>query len=1574
MSTFAVTLAANVNADAGNPILGTITATSTFNADGTVTVNVRGEWNWLSHNSDCNFDRAGAGVAIIWNDPTETGYTISHNGVTAQVGIQSKNGSWADPNALDQMVHPSDLGNVPEGYTAAGTDYPTGQQFANPSSNNPADFASWFGGCGREPLTATASKTGGASCGDGTADCSGRPWGSWGYDVNGGLGYSHTFRTVTDISTVCANFYDVHGGGKAGSKNFQVPGGSNEITVDKNGDNSIQTNAFNVSNGANCITVAPPKLIAKKVVDKTTANPGDTLTYTITVQNTIGSPVSGVNIGDDISPVVPSHGTFGTSTPAATITGGNQLSWSNQTIPALSTSTYTYTVVLNSSGWPSGTTTLPNVVVVTDSNCAAGSTDPKCGTTTTVSPQPHLTVVKTPDAQTVVAGNPVGFTMTATSDGAASATGVTLSDALPTLANAGINWSISPANASCSIAGAAPTQTLSCNFGTLAVGASASVHVTSPTTAPPAGTSLAACAITTQTFATNLNNTVNVTSTNASSATANAGTCVTGTPHVSVVKTADNATVVAGNPVGFTMTVTSDGIGTASNVTLSDPLPTLTGLGINWSNSPAYSGPGTCGITGAAPSQTLNCSFGNLAQGSSASVHVTSTTTAPGAGTTIAACQVTVATYATNLDNTVSITSSNAGSATSQTGVCVTGNPHITVVKTPDAQTVLAGNPVGFTMTVTSDGVGTANSVNLSDPLPTLAGLGINWTISPAVAGCSISGAAPSQTLNCSFGNLAQGSSASVHVTSNTMAPPAGTTIAPCQVTVTTFATNLNNSVQVTSSNAASSTAQTGVCITGNPHVSVVKTPDAQTVVAGNPVGFTMTVTSDGTGTASNVTLSDPLPTLTGLGINWTISPAVTGCSISGSAPSQTLNCSFGSLAQGASASVHVSTNTTAPGAGTTIAPCQVTVTTFTTNLNNTVSIASSNAGSATAQTGICVTNTPHITVVKTPDAQTVVAGNPVGFTITVTSDGVGTANNVTLNDALPNFANVGINWSISPAYAGLGTCSITGSAPTQVLTCSLGNMASGSSTSVHVLSPTAAPPAGSTIPPCQVTVTTYATNLNNSVTITSANAASSTAQTGVCVTGTPHITVTKTPDAQTVLAGNPVGFTITVTSDGVGAANNVSVSDPLPTLAGVGINWAISPTYGGPGTCSIIGGAPSQILGCAIGTLAQGSSASVHLTSQTTAPASGTTISPCQVTSTTYATNLNNAVQVTSSNAASSTAQTGVCVTSSPHVTVVKTPDAQSVLAGSPVGFTITVTSDGIGTATGVTLTDALPTLANTGINWSISPAYAGPGTCSITGSAPTQVLACSLGDMASGSSASVHVTSATTAPPVGTTIAPCQTTVATFATNLNNQVQVTSSNAASSTAQTGTCVSINPNPAIHIVKVATPTLLPVGGGLVVYTYSVTNTGNVPLTNVIVVDDKCSPVVFVGGDTNANAALDLTETWAYTCTANITVTTTNTATATGHYIDPSGVDHLVTAQAQATVVVPTPTPTPTGSVKGATSPPKPHVTLPPTDTLGSTTGDSNSGSGTLMILILLAGIMAAVPVLVLGKRREQDR
>jgi hypothetical protein len=54
-------------------------------------------------------------------------------------------------------------------------------------------------------------------------------------------------------------------------------------------------------------------------------------------------------------------------------------------------------------------------------------------------------------------------------------------------------------------------------------------------------------------------------------------------------------------------------------------------------------------------------------------------------------------------------------------------------------------------------------------------------------------------------------------------------------------------------------------------------------------------------------------------------------------------------------------------------------------------------------------------------------------------------------------------------------------------------------------------------------------------------------------------------------------------------------------------------------------------------------------------------------------------------------------------------------------------------------------------------------------------------------------------------------------------------------------------------------------------YRYEVTNLGEVPLSNVTVSDDKCSPLSGPAGDRNRNEKLEPRETWVYTCMYRIT-------------------------------------------------------------------------------------------------------
>ena len=236
-------------------------------------------------------------------------------------------------------------------------------------------------------------------------------------------------------------------------------------------------------------------------------------------------------------------------------------------------------------------------------------------TFTNVGP-PALTVSKTPDAGTVSAGTAIGFEIAVSNGGLGPANAVQITDALPT--GAGLSWSIesSSANATCSIA----AGVLSCTAGTLAVGQSARVHITSPTAFATCGT---------------VDNTARAMGSNGSAAPAEASVTVQ-CPDLRFDKAADDASVAAGDAIGFVVSATNDGPGAATSVTLTDDLPAAAGL--SWSI--AAGSTAGCSIAGT----VLTCDWGTLADDERAAVHVVSPTTRASCGT---------------IDNTATLAASN---------------------------------------------------------------------------------------------------------------------------------------------------------------------------------------------------------------------------------------------------------------------------------------------------------------------------------------------------------------------------------------------------------------------------------------------------------------------------------------------------------------------------------------------------------------------------------------------------------------------------------------------------------------------------------------------------------------------------------------------------------------------------------------------------------------------------------------------------------------------------------------------------------------------------------------------------
>lgn len=171
--------------------------------------------------------------------------------------------------------------------------------------------------------------------------------------------------------------------------------------------------------------------------------------------------------------------------------------------------------------------------------------------------------------------------------------------------------------------------------------------------------------------------------------------------------------------------------------------------------------------------------------------------------------------------------------------------------------------------------------------------------------------------------------------------------------------------------------------------------------------------------------------------------------------------------------------------------------------------------------------------------------------------------------------------------------------------------------------------------------------------------------------------------------------------------------------------------------------------------------------------------------------------------------------------------------------------------------------------------------------------------------------------------------------------------------TPNTSTGGTFSALPLIAITKTPNVSTLS-GSGLVTYTYIVTNPGlatnfgSPSLSNVTVVDDKCSPAEYVSGDTNGNAHLDLSESWTYHCSSMISQTTVNTAVASG-----VGNGTIVQATAQATVVVSNPI---TINLAATTV-----VTPTPTMPNAGTPPEERSGTGMIVIYASIVLLLATV-------------
>ena len=943
--------------------------------------------------------------------------------------------------------------------------------------------------------------------------------------------------------------------------------------TDFDGDTSTATATF---------TIIPlAELEVKKTVDNATPNVGSVVEFVVTVTNNGPSNATGIDVVDQlpsgyavdtVSPTTASHGTYDSDTGLWTGIDLADTEVATLTVYAVVQATGNYT---NIAEVTSADQDDPNGIV--HGNNTPGEVDQKEVTTTPVA-QADIVTIKTDNSATYTAGTDVTYTISVTNNGPSDAVNVNVTDPLPS----GITTSVWSGNNGSSGTGAlANTIPLLTNGTTIDYSITLSVP---------------------SSFTGNLQNIATVTTTTPDPDP----TCVSCTDtdteapsaDIVTVKTDNSSTYTPGTDVTYTITVTNNGPSDAVNVNVTDALPAgLTAGDVVWAGNSASG-------TGA-----LTNTIASLADG--VSVVYTVTATIPSS-------------FTGNLENIALVISTTPDPDPTCVGCTDTDTENalaeLVLTKVVDNATPNVGSVVEFVVTVTNNGPSNATGIDVVDQLP--SGYAVD-TVSPTTAS---HGTYDSDTGLWTGIDLADTEVATLTVYAVVQATGNYTNIAE----VTSADQDDPNGI-VHGNNTPGEIDQDEVTTVPVAIIDLVttKTVDNPTPNVDGEIKYTITVHNNGPSDATNVVVTDMLPT----GVTFKeVEPAGTYNELTGL-------WTIGTILKDTSADITI-TATIDPGqGGNTITNVITTVTSTETDLSPTIDDPTAT---------VTVTSSDLVTTKIVSDANPA-EGDVIAYSIVVTNNGPSDATGVSLIDLLPagvtyvsdNFNNVAIynsgdgNWVI-------------------------GDLASTNSVTLTISALVDAGTASSTI----TNITTVAGGDQEDPTT-----ASDTLEASINVENQSDIVLTKVVDNETPNTGDTVTYTVTVTNAGPALVTNLVVEDVLPVGLSEGIVSASTGLWSAPYWT--------------IGTLASGTTETLTIEAEVTALG---TIPQIGLVNT-----VSNTQDQIDSNLLSDSPTATVTVTASDLETTKEVSDANPA-EGDVIDYTIVVTNNGPSPATGVSLIDLLP------------------------------------------------------------------------------------------------------------------------------------------------------------------------------------------------------------------------------------------------------------------------------------------
>ena len=932
------------------------------------------------------------------------------------------------------------------------------------------------------------------------------------------------------------------------------------------------------------VTPQQADLSLAKSVDDPTPNVGQTIVFTVSVTNDGPNAATGLSVTD----VIPTNVTdVGTGVTQGGITGSI---WSVGTLGNGAGASLSITGVVNSAG---SFTNIAEIISVdpfdpdsVPNNQQSGEDDQDSSVVTPQ--QADLSLAKSVDDSTPNVGQTIAFTVSVTNDGPNAATGLSVTDVIPTnvtdvgtgVTQGGITGSI-------------------WSVGTLGNGAGASLSVTGVVNSAGSFTNIAEIISVDQFDSDSVPN-------NQQSHEDDWDEVVV-TPQqadLSLSKTVDDATPNVGQTIVFTVSVTNDGPHAATSLNITDVIPThLTGVGLGVTQG---------GVIGSV------WSVGTLSNNAGASLSVTGVVNSANSFTNVAEV-----TGVAQFDPDSVPNNQQSGEDDQDAAVVTPLQADLSLSKTVDDVSPTVGQTIVFTVSITNDGPNSATGIEVTDIVPT--------NVTSVTVGVSQGGVTGSVW---TVGTLLNATGARLSITG--LVDSAGSFTNTAEVTAVD---QLDPDSVPNNQQGGEDDQDSALVGAQQADLSLAKSVDNTNPNVGETVVFTVSITNEGPNTATGIAVTDFIPTnLTGVAVG------VSQGGVTGSV------WSVGSLANAQVATLSIT------GIVGSVAAFTNTAEVTSTDLFDPDSTPNNQAGGEDDQDEAVVTpQQADLNLNKSVDDATPNVGQTIVFTVAVTNDGPNAASGVSVTDLLPT--------NLTAVAMGVSQGGVTG----DVWTIGILTNAQGATLSI-------------------TGVVASANSFTNTAEVTASDQfdpdstpnnqlGSEDDQDGRIVTPQQaDLKLSHTVDDATPNVGQTIVFTVAVTNDGPNAATGVHVTDAVPSSL-TGVATGVSQ-----------GGVTGDVWTIGILTNAQGATFSIT----GVVASAGSFTNTAEVT----ASDQFDPDSTPNNQAGGEDDQDEAVVTpQQADLNLSKSVDDATPNVGQTIVFTVAVTNDGPNAATGVSVTDVVPT-----------------------------------------------------------------------------------------------------------------------------------------------------------------------------------------------------------------------------------------------------------------------------------------